>query len=212
MSRRPIGDLPRWQIVYQAMNQLGGGETLTYTRMGELLNLDPSNRKQMPLIAQAAKKAADVLRDRDRRIATVVRGHGYQLADTEQVLVLAQRHQTRAVAEVEAGATAVDTIDLSSLDATTARLVQATAMGFARQAAFMRTMDIRQQRLETTMAALETTTTHTANQAAETSIRVDQTQAELAHLRQRLAALESAPAGPPPVPAPFAGWPGNDRR
>lgn len=212
MSRRPIGELPRWQILYQALQQLGAGETLTYTRMGELLDLDPSNRRHMQLIAQAAKKAANELRDRDRRIATLARGQGYQLADTEQVLVLAQRHQTRAVAEVEAGATAVDTIDLSTLDPSTARLVQATAMGFARQAAFMRTMDVRQRRLETTMAALETTTTHTANQAAETSIRVDQTQAELAHLRQRLAALESAPTGPPPLPAPVAGWPGNDRR
>jgi hypothetical protein len=188
---RRVGEVPRWRVLYDAMNMLADEATLSYPRMGELLGLDPANRKDMGLIAQAARKAATVLRDRDRRIAKLVRGQGYQLAGTEQVLVLAQRHQSRAVAEVEAGACVVDTIDLSTLDATTARLVQATAIGFARQAAVMRAMDVRQQRLETAMAALETTTTHTATRVEETSTRVEQTQAELRQLRDRIAELES---------------------
>ena len=191
MTRRPSGEQPRWRVLYDAMSQLVGGQTLTYPRMGQLLDLDPTNRREKALIAQAARKAADELRSRDRRIAKVVHGQGYQLAGTEQVLALAQRHQTRAVAEVEAGACAVDTIDLSTLDPITARLVQATAIGFARQAAVMRTMDVRQRRLETTMAALENTTTHTANRVEETSTRIDQNEMELRQLRERLAELES---------------------
>jgi DNA repair exonuclease SbcCD ATPase subunit len=207
VTRRPGSELPRWRVLHQAMSELGNNELLSYERMGELLSLDPADRRKMFLIGKAAKRAANELRDHDRRIATLVRGQGYQIADTEQVLALAQRHQSRAISEVEAGAAAVDTIDQSTLDPVMARLVQATAMGFARQQAIMNNMDVRQRRLETTMEALASTTESTAHRVKETSTRMERAEAELAQLRQTVEELQSSTTPPARtagnLPSPF---------
>ncbi|WP_432829342.1 hypothetical protein [Dactylosporangium sp. CA-092794] len=198
---QPIGALPRWQQLYQAMAGLAPGALLRYEDMGEVLGLDFQNLRGKQAILAAARKAADQLREHDRKVFIIVRGHGYQLAQPGQVLAAAHRHQARAVGEVQAGHAKVDTIDLGQLDVTTRRLVEATAMGFARQEAIMRQFDVRQQRLETAMAALTATTHTVAEQAAQTSNRVDANEAEIAQLRQRLAELETTRTGrQPPAP------------
>ncbi|MDG4768636.1 hypothetical protein O7632_31790 [Solwaraspora sp. WMMD406] len=65
-------------------------------------------------------------------------------------------------------------------------------IGFARQNAMMRQLDVRQDRLETTIAALTETTHGTATRVEETAARVHATQTHLAHLSQRVAELENA--------------------
>jgi hypothetical protein len=155
------------------------------------LGLDFLDLKGKQAILAAARKAADELRTRDRKVFKIVRGHGYQLAQADQVIAMVRGHQARAVAEVEAGQSKIETIDLSRVDVTTARLVQATAMGFARQAVMMRQLDVRQNRLETAMAALHGTAQAAFTQAQETSTRVEATQANIEQIQQRLAELET---------------------
>ncbi|WJK33109.1 hypothetical protein [Solwaraspora sp. WMMA2065] len=138
------------------MSRLQPGDILSYDEMGQLLDLDPADHTGgRQAIHAAARKAAEVLLTRHRTVFTVARGRGYQHARPDQVLDLAHRHQARAVAEVTDAHTKVGTIDLTRLDVTAARLVQATATGLAHQTAMMRQLDVRQNRLDTAMAALQ---------------------------------------------------------
>jgi hypothetical protein len=75
------------------------------------------------------------------------------------------------------------------LDSTTARLVQATAAGFARQAVMMQQLDVRQDGLETAIAMMSNTAQAAVN-------RVDGAQAEIYELKQRIRALNSARGTP----------------
>jgi hypothetical protein len=189
---QPLGGLPRWRILYQAMVDLKPGDLIRYEDMGELLGLDFLEPRSKQAILANARKAAEETRRHEKKVFQIVRGHGYQLAQPTQVIDLARRHQARAVAEVEAGQDKIDAIDLTTVDVTTARLVQAAAMGFARQAGMMRQLDIRQDRLETTMAALTTTAHNTVARVEETSNRIDATETEITQLRQRIAELETS--------------------
>lgn len=180
---QPLGDRPRWRIVYDALAGVAPGAVLSYEEMGQLLNLDFLDAKDRQIIGMSARRAAAEL-EPERKVFRVVRGLGYQLAQPNQVLELARRHQARAVVEVEAGRAKIEAVDLDQVDVTTARLIQATAIGFARQAMMMRELDVRQERLESTMAAVSATAT-----AAMT--RVDATQDTVEQLRQRVAELEA---------------------
>lgn len=181
---QPIGQLARWRILYNEMATLRPGEILSYEEMGKLLDLDVLNIKDKQVIATSARKAADELREHERKICQIVRGHGYQLAEAAQVLVLARRHQARAVVEVEAGRAKIEAVDLTGVDVTTARLIEATGMGFARQAMMMRELDVRQDRLESAMAAVYATATTAIT-------RVDETQTTIEQLNARVAELEA---------------------
>jgi hypothetical protein len=192
--RRPgpkPGNQPRGEILFEAMAVLKVGETISWEQMGDLLGLDPANPKQRPAISVAAKRACALLTERERKIARLVWGQGYQIADSDTVMVLAHRHQSRALAEVEAGRAKVNTIDLGKLDATTAKIVEATAMGFERQAEYMGRIDIRQQRIERVMGALAERVDDTASRVEKTSTKTDDNAEEITRIRERLAQLES---------------------
>jgi hypothetical protein len=199
-GRPPAGEKARWRILYDAMAGLTPGDTFTYEQMAGLLDVDFRHATARGVMYAAARKAVEQLRQGEKKVFHIVRGQGYQFAPPEKVLEVARRHQARAVTEVEAGQQKIETIDLSRLDVTTARLFEATATAFARQASMMRRFDVRQTRLETAMAAVTATVETTIGHVAETTTRVAATEAEISQLRKRLAELESArldPAGTP---------------
>jgi hypothetical protein len=179
------------------MAKLKPGDLIRYEQLGDLLGLDFQEARDKQAIVGAARKAVNELQQHERAVLRIVRGHGYQVAEPGQVIELARRHQARAVAEVEAGRGKVETIDLSRVDVTTARLVEATAMAFGRQAVMMRQLDIRQDRLETAMAAVTVTAQTAITRVEETATRVDETQAEIGQLRQQITELESRQRGQP---------------
>ncbi|MDG4834844.1 hypothetical protein O7627_36870 [Solwaraspora sp. WMMD1047] len=187
---------PRWRVFHDQMADLKPGDLIRYEELGELVGLDFLDPRHKQAILAAARRAAAELLGQ-RKVFSIVRGHGYQLAEPDQVIELARQHQSRAVAEVEAGRGKVETIDLRQLDVTTARLVEATAMAFNRQALLMRHLDVRQDRLEKTMAAIGVTVQAVIGQVEQTSGRVDTTEAEIAQLRRRLTELESPQRGQP---------------
>lgn len=192
--RRPgpkPGIQSRGEILFEAMAVLKAGDTLSWEQMGELLGLDPAHPKQRPAISVAAKRACVLLTERERKIARLVWGQGYQIADSDSVMVLAHRHQSRALAEVEAGRAKVNTIDLTGLDATSAKIVEATAMGFARQAEYMGRLDVRQQRIERVVGALAERVDDTASMVEKASTKTDDNAEEITRIRERLAQLES---------------------
>ncbi|MEV0391981.1 hypothetical protein [Polymorphospora rubra] len=200
--RRPRrrGAVARWRVIYQALTALQPGCLLSYEDMGGLLGLDVRDVSDKQTILVAARKAADELRTRERKVCTIVYGRGYQHARADQILALAHGHQARAVAEVEVAHSKIETIDLSQVEPTLARLIQATAAGFTRQAGMMRQLDVRQARLETVMAAVQGTAQTAITQAQQTSTRVDATETQLHALEQRIADLETQRGHPPPHP------------
>jgi len=175
-------EAPRWRRLYDELARLKPGDLYCYEDMGLLLGLDflePADRK---VIGVLARRAAAELRRKDNRVCRIMRGHGYQVAQPGQVIEIAQRHQRRAVVEVERGIAVVETIDQAEVDVTTARLVTATLLGLSRQAAMMRQLDVRQDRLEVAMAALTDTT---STQLIETRAAVDQLRERLDEMDRR---------------------------
>lgn len=198
----PIGSQPRWKILYDGLNNLRDTQLLSYTDMGDLLGLDPEKANDRSAIYQALRKAIEELRRQTRKVVRIERGHGCRLATAEQVLVVARRHQGRAAREVAVAHDKVSAIDTSGLDSTTARLVEATRIGFARQSEMIRQLDVRQDRLD---AALEALGVH----QQKIDERVDGTQAELRQLKEQIARIEAATQdqqqGFPPKPVFKAG-------
>ncbi|MEU6022632.1 hypothetical protein [Micromonospora sp. NPDC047134] len=197
------GRRPRWRILYERMATLRDGELLPYEEMANLLDLDLTNTSHYQVTLASARKAADQLRLDGKKVCRLVRGHGYQVADPGQAIELARRHQTRAVAEIHAGHTTIDTIDRGKLDVTTARLVEAMAIGFARQHHMMRQLDVRQSRLETAMDALTATTHGTATRVEQTAARVGAAETGLTELTQRVNELAKTIGQPPVTPPSF---------
>jgi hypothetical protein len=188
---RRSGELARWRLLYDVMFKLRPGDLITYVEMADLLGLDITVAGNKAMVHGALRKAADELLARHKMVFHLVRGRGYQVARPGQVIEVAREHQARAFAEIESGHTKIEAVDLSQVDTTTARLIEATAMGFSRQTAMMRQFDVRQKRLETAMVALAETAYTAVNRAAETATRVDANDADLAELRQRVAELEA---------------------
>jgi hypothetical protein len=178
------------------MAKLTPGELIRHEELGQLLGLDFLDPKDKQAILQAARTAVERLRADKKMVFALVRGHGYQVAEPTLVIELARRHQAKAVAEIDAGQAKVDAIDLTGLDTTTARLVKATAAAFARQAVMMQQLDVRQNRLETTMAIVGSTAQAAFTRAAHASSRVDDAQAEIDELKRRLQNLEAARDAP----------------
>lgn len=191
VESRRSGETARWRVLYDAMFKLSPGDLITYAEMGGMLGLDIDVVVHKAMLHGAIRKAVDELLERHRMVFHLVRGQGYQVARPGQVIEVARQHQARAVAEIESGHTKIEAIDQTQVDVTTARLIEATAMGFARQAVMMRQFDVRQNRLETAMAALAVTANTAVSRADETATRVDATEAELAKLRNRIAELET---------------------
>ncbi len=167
------GEAPRWKILYDAMVNLSPDEIITYQQMADLLGLGPETPRTRSLVHAAARRATQELETQAGLVFILIRGEGYQRAQPASVITLAGKHQERALAEIESGASKIATIDLMSVDSTTAALARATGMAFARQAAAMRSMDVRQRRLATALNALGTQVDDNAHRLAQLESRVN---------------------------------------
>jgi len=187
-------------VLFEPMDRLEPGQLLRYEEMGLLLGLDFQNQRHKQLIMAAARKAADELRSQRNKVFRIVRGHGFERAQVGQVIALAHRHQARAAAAVQAGHDTIVTINLDELDSTTATVVRATVMAFERQAAFMRQLDVRQDRLDAAIAAVNTTAQNAVNRAQQAASQATATQATVDQILERITALERQRAGAPEAP------------
>jgi hypothetical protein len=177
-------------VLFDQLDTLQPGELLRYEDMGNLLGLDFQERQDYLAIMAAARKAVDELRSQGNKVFKVVRGHGLERAAVGQVIALAQRQQARAAAAVETGHQMVSTINLNELDPTMANVVRATVMAFERQAAFMRQLDVRQDRLQAAIDIVSATANSAASQATEAARTTERQQATIDQLLQRLELLE----------------------
>lgn len=198
---RPPGTTPRWQILFAAMDAMEEvGQLLSYEQMGDLLGLDVHNIQGKQAIMAAARKAVNEMRTQRNTMFQMVRGRGFERAQVGQVIEIARRHQARAVASVRAGHDVIVTINPDELDATTAAVVRATVMAFARQSAYMRQLDVRQERLDAAIAAVSATAQTAVTRADEAASQAAAAKATADDLQSRISALERQRPGVAAVP------------
>lgn len=173
---QPLGERSRREIVLDdVLRTLSPGEIATYEALAEALEVDPAEDRH--IIQSAVRDAAREFLTVDRHAVEAVRGVGYRVVVAGEHVRIGQGQQRRSLKALERShrvATHVRYEDLSPAD----RLI---VEGFARvvsaQLDFNRATTHRLERQERATAAVTS--------------KAERTEAEVAELRARLAALES---------------------
>jgi hypothetical protein len=177
---QPAGERARWRIVYDLLCEAAIGDVVTYEVLGEALEMDPG--KDRHVIQMAVRRAAQEHERNDKRALDVVPNEGYRIVPAPENLRLARRHQKKAGKSLARGQSKVVNVDLTGVDADTRNAFEVVARAFALQMDFNRRFDVRQARLEDTVAGM--------------SERTERTEQEIADLKSRLAALEEGEQAP----------------
>lgn len=170
----PVGELPRWRVLYDLLVLVPTDGILTYDRMAEALGLDAATDRHA--IQMAMRRAARELLEQDRRAVDVVPNRGYRVVKAPEQMTLAKRQQRRSSRALKRGHDQVTHVDLSQLDPDTRGAFEVVARAFAAQMDINRRLDIGQRRLR---EAVESVTE-----------RQDRSDEEIARLRERLERLE----------------------
>jgi hypothetical protein len=171
----PIGDHPRWKTIYDLLRTKHPGDILTYTEMGEALNLDPAT--DLHAIQMAMRDARDTYLENERHAVKSVPRTGYRISTPPEHLCHAGAHQARATREIVRGAEVVTHVDLNELEPVTRRAMMLVAESFQQQRIVMAHIDVRQKRLEEALLTV--------------AVRTERTGEEVSDLKDRLERLES---------------------
>jgi chromosome segregation ATPase len=182
---RPAGDQARWKAVYELLKTTAVGDVVSYERIAGALELDPVRHRHA--IQMAMRRAAAEHELVDKRAVAAVPNEGYRIVPVRENLVLARRHQRKAGKSLARGESKVVNADLSALDPETRRAFEVVAIAFRAQSDMVRRLDVRQARLEETIAA-------STRRVEEVEQRTDE---EIAALKARLARLEQHDGQPP---------------
>jgi leucyl aminopeptidase len=175
---RPVGDRPRWRVIYDLLRKLNVGDLLSYEEMGHALDLDADTDRLT--IQLAMRRAARELEVVDKHAVDAVTNQGYRIVEPNEQAHLARRHQRKANRSLARGQSKVVNVDFNQIDPETRKAFEIMAGAFAAQIDFNRRMDVRQRNLEKAVEAVSART-------EEKALRTDE---ELAELRARLRRLE----------------------
>lgn len=187
----PVGRQARWKTLYTHLETLALGELFTWEEMGQLLGLDFIHDRAA--MSSPFKRAADELVKEHRRTVVSVRGIGWKVATPKDQLKQAHKHQKRALVEVNRGRQQVEAVDPAKLDPETRKAFEIVGTLFRHQATVMDQLDVRQQRLEKVLSAVQDGQRRTEHAVAVTQDTVQD-------LMARLAALEQQQRSPAPTP------------
>jgi hypothetical protein len=175
----PIGEQARWRVIYEALKDVPVGETITYERLGTVLDLDPKDDRSV--IQQAMHRAAYELETQDKHAVDSVRGIGYRVVEPVEHMGLAVRQQKRSRRALERGQSKVVNVDLTGMEPEIRKAFEVLATGFALQADFNRRIENRQARLDRALREISDTQDTDRKHSDE----------EITELRERLARLEA---------------------
>jgi hypothetical protein len=170
----PVGQEARWRTIYALLKANGVGDTLTYERMGEALDLDPERDRQT--IRTALYRAAREYEHVDKHALEAIPNVGYRIVEAIEHLTLAQRQQRRAGRALQRGHSVAVNVDFNGMDPSVRKGFEVVGQAFALQMDFNRRFDVRQKRLESVVH-------HTGE-------RTERNEAEIVELKERLARLE----------------------
>lgn len=173
----PLGEEPRWKVLYQLLKGTPTGAIVTYEAMAGALGLDSVRHRSA--MASAMRRAADEHEEKDKRAVEVVRNEGYRIVDAGGHLRLAHVHGRRAGAQLEMAYSKVTNVDLSGADPEVRKGFEVVARGFMEQMEINRRLSARQRRTEKTLDVVME--------------RGERTDEEIAELKRRLAAIEGEP-------------------
>lgn len=142
----PIGEVARWQVLYELLCATKTGDVLTYEDMAKALDLDPF--KDRHAIQMAMRQAAMKHEQADKRAVDAIPNHGYRVVEPEEHLNLAKRHQRKAGKSIVRSKSKVDNVDFNELDTTARTAFELVGRVLGMQHEMMRRLDIRQGRLE----------------------------------------------------------------
>ena len=168
---QPKGERARWRIIYDVLAALGPGDVLTYDRCAVLLDLDPL--KDRGLIQGAVRDAARRNEVDNKHAIEAIPNKGYRVVEAVEHARLAKNYQRRSVVALKAGKSKVVNVNMAGLDPDTRRGFELMAVAFARQEDFNRRLDIRQRRLEQSVAAVTQTVDRSAEEVAELRARLE---------------------------------------
>jgi hypothetical protein len=170
----PIGDRSRWCIAYDLLRAAAVDDVVTYGELGAALGLDPDEDRHV--IQMAMRRAAREHEEVDKRAVEAVTNRGYRIIPAPENLRLARGQQQKAGRSLERGRSKVVNVDLAGLDPEVRKAFEVVAVAFQWQVDQVRRLDIRQSRLEETIASMTT--------------RTERTEDEINELKARLARLE----------------------
>lgn len=175
--------LPRWRLVYDVLKTKKVGDTITYEEIFRSLGYEPSedrDRVRHPLY----RAGKEFLRF-DKHDLETIPNVGYRVVDAEGHLRNASRQQMRANNALERGHERVVNVDLTGVEPEVRKALETIAVGFSRQLDFNRRVSDRQAAMEQTLQ--------------EVSVHADETDEELADLRERMRRMEEILQQTPPA-------------
>lgn len=172
---KPAGDEARWKVLYRLLTGTATGDVLTYTRIADELGLDPVRHRSA--MSSAMQRASAEHLELDKRAVEVVRNEGYRVVTAQEHMRLAKLHNKRAGAQLDLAYSHVVNVDLASMDQEVRKGFEVMARGFLEQMEINRRLESKQRRTDAALAMV--------------TQRSDQTEEEIAVLRDRLASLES---------------------
>lgn len=170
----PIGERPRWEIVYDVLTAAKVGDVITYTALGDALGLDPDTERGT--IQAAMHQASKRHEERDKRATDAVRNEGYRIVQAPEQLGLARRQQRKASKALQRGHSKAVNVDFNGLPAEVRHAFEIVGQAFALQMDFNRRFDVKQKHLEKAVA--------------DVTDRTARSEGEIAELRERLLRLE----------------------
>jgi hypothetical protein len=171
---QPLGEQPRWRIVYDLLRATETAHTLTYQQMGDALGLHPvRDRHQLQMAMRRAAREHELI---DKRAVEAVPNQGYRVVRPPEHMQLARQQQRKSNRALRSGHSKVVHVDFSGMDPDTRQAFELVARAFAAQMDFNRRMDIRQKRLEESLSSMDQ--------------RHERSEEEIAELKARLERLE----------------------
>jgi hypothetical protein len=175
----PVGERARWLDILDLLRTAEINAVVTYEQMGEVLGLDPD--KDRATIRSAVYRAAREHEEVDKRAVRAVPNVGYRIAEPQEHLGLARRHQRRSSRSLVRGHSKAVNVDLSKIDPETRKALDVVANVIALQQDFAR-------RAETKLNAHD----RAIKQLTEARDRSDEERQEF---RERLERLEAGLGG-----------------
>lgn len=167
----PIGDRPRWAVVYDFLKAHDVAEVVTYAELAEVLDLDPVRNRSA--VQVAVRSAAGRFLTEERQALEAVPNVGYRIVEASEHLRLAKGHQAKAsTALVRSHKTVVHT-DVNGFDPALRRVFEVTATALSYQMDFIRRLDVRTAELESTMNVIAAGRERTDEEVAEIRRRLD---------------------------------------
>lgn len=172
----PIADRPRWRILYEDVLQSAEiDQVVTYVELASVLDTD-----SRPAIQDAMRRAARELEEQDLRAIENVPRVGYRIVKPQEHLTLARKHQRKSSRALLRGNSKVVHVDMSAVPPEFRQAFEMVGRAFSIQMEVNRRLSVGHRQLQKAIADID----------ERLDSATKRTDAEVAELRARLAALE----------------------